>query len=132
MKRSGKQYETGMMSDLPRPAEAEVALHLFDRRGDPSFEEGILTSLQTIPPKTRPHRVSYQIFRAKLGSVQNWRDSRHVSSNVGNSSEDAEGVVKERRRGHALILRPSNEPVSVGAVFPVAPSRIRFKALNTV
>ena len=59
MKRSGKPYETGMLSDLPRHAEAEVALHLFDRRGDPSFEEGILTSLQTTRPKTRRHRVCY-------------------------------------------------------------------------
>jgi hypothetical protein len=28
----------GSLSDLPRRAEANVALHLFDRRGDPSFE----------------------------------------------------------------------------------------------
>jgi very-short-patch-repair endonuclease len=43
LKRSGKRYGTGMVSDLPRYAEAEVALHLFDRRGDPSSEEGNLT-----------------------------------------------------------------------------------------
>jgi hypothetical protein len=29
-----------LRSDLP-PAEAKVALHLLDRRGAPSFEEGI-------------------------------------------------------------------------------------------
>ena len=31
-------------SDLPRCGEAKVALHLFNRRSDPSFEEGILAA----------------------------------------------------------------------------------------
>src|SRR5579884_1556888 len=39
-KASRMRYQTGMRSDLPRHAEAEVALHLFDRRSDPSFKRG--------------------------------------------------------------------------------------------
>jgi len=44
-----------LRSDLPRHAEAKVALHLFDRRGDPSFEEGFdpcqpLTASQSYIP----------------------------------------------------------------------------------
>jgi hypothetical protein len=43
-----------MLSDLPRHAEAKVALHLFDRRGDPSFLEGIKTFPCGVKLK-RPH-----------------------------------------------------------------------------
>jgi hypothetical protein len=42
--------------DLPRHAEAKESLHLFDRRGAPSFEEGIGTSPNDCPP--RPCRLN--------------------------------------------------------------------------
>jgi len=40
----------GLFSDLPRYGEAKVALHLFDRRSDPSFEEGIFDLAHLLQP----------------------------------------------------------------------------------
>jgi hypothetical protein len=43
----------GLRFDLPRRAEANVALHLIDRRGDPSSKEGTRRS-PTIPANSFP------------------------------------------------------------------------------
>ena len=71
--------------DLPRHAEAQVALHLFDRRVDPSFKEGIvqcpflvLFTSSTAPrlplgkaTKTREHSVFFRTLHRQLN--WNWR-----------------------------------------------------------
>jgi len=43
--RRGAAGEVKHVSDLPRRAEAKVALHLLDRRAAPSSKEGILPAL---------------------------------------------------------------------------------------
>jgi hypothetical protein len=64
------EVRKGLCFDHPRHAEAKVALHLLDRRGDPSFKGGEMTLPQLVPTfgwATRPNgRDLHPLARHRL------------------------------------------------------------------